>query len=64
MNFRRSDFYAPLAALFLSLVVLMSTSAALDQASDSLERMGKKFTETHKSAVGTAGLMLAGISNR
>lgn len=64
MNFRRTDFYAPLATLLLALGALMSTTAALDQASDSLERIGQKFTDAHKTPQAIAGLMLAGRTDR
>ena len=50
--------------LLLALVALMSTSAAINQASDSLERVGRKFTDAQKLPVAGAGLMLAGLSDR
>jgi hypothetical protein len=64
MTLRRSEFYAPLATLFLALVALISTTAALEQASDSLEKIGQKYTDSHKFPVANAPLMLAGLSQR
>lgn len=63
MTFRRSEIYAPLAALFLSLVTLISTTAALNQATDSLEKTGRKFTAAQKANLRPSGL-LAGLSER
>jgi hypothetical protein len=64
MTFRRSEIYAPLATLFLALVALISTTAALEQASDSLEMTGRKFTDGQKAPSPANGLLLAGISER
>ncbi len=64
MNPRRSEIYAPLAALFLALVALISSTAALEQATNSLEKSGRKFTDTHKAPVAPSGLLLAGLSER
>jgi hypothetical protein len=61
MTFSRSEIYAPLATLFLALVALISTTAALDQASDSLEKTGRKFTDAQKAPSRANGLLLAGI---
>ena len=64
MTFRRLEIYGPLAALFLSLVALISTTASLDRATDSLEKAGQKFTDAHKASNRPGGLLLAGLSER
>jgi len=64
MTFRRSEFYAPVATLFLALVALISTTAALEQATNSLEKSGRKFTDAHKVPMASHGLLLAGLSER
>jgi hypothetical protein len=59
MTFRRSEFYAPVAALFLALVALIGTSAALDQSTSSLEKSGQRFREAHRAPSSSQGLLLA-----
>ena len=61
MNFKRLEIYAPLAALLLALVALISSTATLNQASASLEKSGQKFTDAHKAPNSTYGLLLAGL---
>ena len=61
MNFKRLEVHAPLAALSLALVALLSSTAALDRASDSLEKTGQKFTDAHKAPLATNGLLLAEV---
>ncbi len=64
MNYRRSEIYAPLMALFMALVTLISSTAALEHATNSLEKSGRKFTDAHKAPVAPSGLLLAGLSQR
>jgi hypothetical protein len=59
MTFRRSEFYAPVATLFLALVALIGTSAALDQSTNSLEKSGRRFTDTHRAPSSSQVLLLA-----
>jgi hypothetical protein len=63
MNFKRLEIYAPLAALLLALVALISSTASLDNASVSLEKSGQKFTDAHKAPNHTYGLLLAGLQS-
>ena len=64
MSPRRSEIYAPLAALFLALVALISSTAALEHSTNSLEKSGRKFTDAHKAQIAPSGLLLAGLSDR
>jgi len=64
MNFRRLEIYAPLTALVMALVALLSSNATLNQASSALEKSGRKFSDAHKAPNAASGLLLAGILDR